>query len=71
VFSPRSKQKLDKAMKWEQAFITFMKEWTSNPDNIKNMDVAFNSERSIEVPNHLISLVLVNQFLKFRYLRVD
>ncbi len=45
----RSKVQLEKAMTWEKKYVEFMKEWTSNPENTKHMDVAFNSERSIEV----------------------
>ena len=39
---------LERAMAWEKAFVEFMKNWeaTEKPDY---MDIAFNSERSIEV----------------------
>jgi hypothetical protein len=47
--SSRSKAQLEKALKWETAFIDFMKNWTANEENTRYMDVAFNSERSIEV----------------------
>ena len=49
IFFPRSKQKLEKAKNWEKAFVDFMKNWTSQPENTQYMEVAFNSERSIEV----------------------
>ena len=39
---------LNKAKAWESTFINFMKNWTSNENNTKHMDVAYNSERSIE-----------------------
>ena len=39
---------LDKAKAWEKKFVEFMKEWTSNENNTEFMDVAYNSERSIE-----------------------
>ena len=48
VFIFRSKVQLEKAMNWEKKYVEFMKEWTSNPENTKYMDIAFNSERSIE-----------------------
>ncbi len=43
-----SMEKLERARAWEAEFVRFMKEWTSDPENTKYMDVAFNSERSIE-----------------------
>ena len=48
----RSKVKLEKAMKWESKFIEFMKNWTAHPENTQYMDVAFNSERSIEASHY-------------------
>lgn len=45
---PYARRQLERVMKWESAFVEFMKNWTSNPENTKYMDVAFNSERSIE-----------------------
>ncbi len=48
----RSKAQLERAMNWETAYVKFMKEWTSDPENTKYMDIAFNSERSIEVFGH-------------------
>ena len=36
------------ALDWEAKFVEFMQEWLSKEDNIKHMDVAYNSERSIE-----------------------
>ena len=39
---------LEKAKAWEETFVSFMKNWTSNENNTKYMDVAYNSERSIE-----------------------
>lgn len=45
---PDTKNRLAMAKAWEAEFIDFMNKWTSNPDNIKHMDVAYNSERSIE-----------------------
>ena len=41
-------RKLERAKAWEKEFVRFMLEWTSNPNNTQYMDVAFNSERSIE-----------------------
>ena len=45
---PIARRNLAKAMMWEKAFVSFMQNWTSNEENTKYMDVAFNSERSIE-----------------------
>ena len=39
---------LEKAKAWEEVFVAFMKNWTSDPKNSMYMDVAYNSERSIE-----------------------
>ena len=39
---------LEKAMAWEEVFINFMKEWESNEMPKEYMEIAFNSERSIE-----------------------
>lgn len=39
---------LEKAKAWEAKYIEFMKEWTEDPNNTLHMDVAYNSERSIE-----------------------
>ena len=41
-------KKLKQAKAWEKAFIEFMQDWESDPENTKHMDVAYNSERSIE-----------------------
>lgn len=35
-------------MNWESAFVAFMQNFTSDPENMKHFDIAFNSERSIE-----------------------
>ena len=45
---PVAKRQLQKAMNWEAAFVKFMQEWTADEKNTLYMDVAFNSERSIE-----------------------
>lgn len=45
---PVVQEKLKKIRSWESAFVHFMKNWTSNSENTKYMDIAFNSERSIE-----------------------
>ncbi len=45
---PASRERLRGARAWEAAFVKFMKEWTADPENTRHMDVAFNSERSIE-----------------------
>lgn len=42
------KVNLKRAMDWEKKYVQFMKEWTANPENVRFMDVAFNSERSVE-----------------------
>ena len=41
-------ENLAKAKAWEKVYIEFMKNWTSNENNTRYMDVAFTSERSIE-----------------------
>ena len=43
-----AQRQLAKAMNWEAAFVEFMKNFTSDPENMKHFDIAFNSERSIE-----------------------
>ncbi|TRY76439.1 hypothetical protein TCAL_00054 [Tigriopus californicus] len=45
---PIVQDKLKKIRSWEMAFVHFMKNWTANSENTKYMDIAFNSERSIE-----------------------
>ena len=45
---PYAQKQLEKARNWELAFVGFMKNWTANENNTRYMDVAFNSERSIE-----------------------
>ena len=45
---PEIQENLAKARSWESAFVSFMKNYTSSPDKPDFMDVAFNSERSIE-----------------------
>ena len=45
---PVDVQGLVKAKAWEKVYIEFMKEWVSNEENMKYMDIAFTSERSIE-----------------------
>ena len=52
-FDPHSEDPVDvqglvKAKAWEKVYIEFMKEWVSNEENMKYMDIAFTSERSIE-----------------------
>ena len=45
---PEDIEGLRKAKAWEKVYIDFMKDWTSKEENMKYMDVAFTSERSIE-----------------------
>ena len=45
---PEDQLALRKAMSWEKAFVEFMLNFTSTPENVEHMDVAFNSERSVE-----------------------
>ena len=45
---PMIQRKLKQAKDWESAFIEFMQDWESNSNNTEYMDVAYNSERSIE-----------------------
>jgi Niemann-Pick C1 protein len=40
--------RLSKAMAWEKAFIEFMQNFTADPSNLEHLDIAFNSQRSIE-----------------------
>ena len=39
---------LEKAMAWEEQFVTFMKNWVATEMDANIMDVAFTSERSVE-----------------------
>ena len=45
---PEDQFNLRKAMSWEKAFVQFMLNFTSDPENVQYMDIAFNSERSVE-----------------------
>lgn len=45
----RTSNELKKALEWEAKFIEFMKAWTSNEENMKHMEIAFFTERSVEV----------------------
>ena len=45
---PEDQLELRKAMSWEKAFVQFMQNFTSVPENVEHMDIAFNSERSVE-----------------------
>ena len=45
---PAVQKKLQRARLWESAFVAFMQNWTAQEENTRYMDVAFNSERSIE-----------------------
>ena len=52
-FDPKSTKSediegLEKAKAWEEAFITFMKDYTENHMDKDIMDIAFTSERSVE-----------------------
>ena len=42
-----NQEALKNAMEWEKVYIDFMKNWTTNEENLKYMDVAFNAERAI------------------------
>ncbi len=35
-------------MAWEKAFVEFMLNFTSDPNNTEHLDIAFNSQRSVE-----------------------
>ena len=35
-------------MAWEKAFVEFMLNFTSDPTNTEHLDIAFNSQRSVE-----------------------
>ena len=45
---PEDQFNLRRAMSWEKAFVQFMLNFTSDPENVRHMDIAFNSERSVE-----------------------
>ena len=52
-FDPHSEKEedmkgIERAMKWEEQFVKFMKHWTENEMPKEYMDVAFTSERSVE-----------------------
>ena len=46
--NPLIQENIAKARAWEAAFISFMKNYTISKDKPGFMDVAFNSERSIQ-----------------------
>ena len=39
-----AEQQLRRAMSWEAAFVDFMKEWTTDEENTKHMEVHFKEE---------------------------
>ena len=45
---PEIQESLAKARTWEAAFVSFLKNYTASSDKPDFMDVAFNSERSIQ-----------------------
>ena len=45
---PDIQESLAKARAWEAAFVSFLKNYTTSSDKPDFMDVAFNSERSIQ-----------------------
>ena len=52
-FDPKSTEEediigLEKAMLWEEVFVAFMKDWEKNQMPQEYMEIAFNSERSVE-----------------------
>ena len=46
--NPLIQEKIGKARAWEAAFVSFLKNYTASQDKPEFMDVAFNSERSIQ-----------------------
>ena len=74
---PTIHMQLEKAKVWEETFVAFMKNWTSNPNNTEYMDVAYNSERSIEdeldretygdIMTIAVSYIFMFIYITFRY----
>lgn len=70
-----NKTKLQAAIEWEEKFVSFMKNWimTEKPDY---MDIAFNSERSIEdeldrESQSDILTILISYLIMFAYIAVS
>ena len=71
---------LEKAKAWEEVFVAFMKNWTSDPKNSMYMDVAYNSERSIEdeldretygdIMTIAVSYIFMFIYITFRFVNV-
>lgn len=67
---------LEKAMAWEEVFIDFMKDWESNEMPREYMEIAFNSERSIEDELNRetygdLATIAISYILMFLYITIS
>ncbi|XP_038114072.1 NPC intracellular cholesterol transporter 1 isoform X1 [Culex quinquefasciatus] len=65
------KSKLEGALRWEESYVAFMKNWTK-----ANMSIAFTSERSIEdelqrESQSEVSTILVSYIIMFAYIAIS
>ena len=77
---PATIMQLEKAKAWEEVFVAFMKNWTSDPKNSMYMDVAYNSERSIEdeldretygdIMTIAVSYIFMFIYITFRFVNI-
>lgn len=67
--------RLKSAQKWEDLFVQYMKNWTETNKNNSNIDLAYNSEKSIQdelerVSRSEMSIVIISYSVMFLYVTI-
>lgn len=71
-----NKTRLDAAFQWEEEYVKFMQNWTSDKNRSEYMNVAFTSERSIQDELYReshsdVSTILVSYIIMFAYIAIS